>query len=167
MLEHMILYLQYTISFLIELVQERIPNKLQSPGPQEAAAGIHIPNRSIIFGPWCNFTNFPALPFLPAPVCHIPSQTLLSPSCSALPAARLPCLLLYVRNPGKNFPVSAAEALWPSFSLNIPIRSGDRHVPLSCCRRTTQDTFFSFFFLRWPDLFVFIRLSGVARISRP
>lgn len=65
MLEHMILYLQYTISFLIELVQERIPNKLQSPGPQETAVGIHIPNRSIILGLWRNFTDFLTLPFSP------------------------------------------------------------------------------------------------------
>lgn len=91
MLEHMILYLQYAISSLIELVQERVPNKLQSPGPREAAAGIHIPNRSIILGLWCHFANFCALPFLPAPLCHIPSPTLLSPSrSSASQAAAIP-----------------------------------------------------------------------------
>ena len=48
MLEHMIRCLGYTISFLIELVQESIPNKFQSAGLLLAAAGIHIPNRSII-----------------------------------------------------------------------------------------------------------------------
>lgn len=50
MLEHMILYLQDTISFLIELVQESIPNKFQSAGPLLAAVGIRIPSRSIILG---------------------------------------------------------------------------------------------------------------------
>lgn len=57
MLEHMGLYLQYTISFLIELVQESIPSKFQSAGLLLAAVGINIPNRSIISGLQCNFTN--------------------------------------------------------------------------------------------------------------
>lgn len=50
MLEHRNRYLRYTISFLIELVQESIPNKFQSVGLLLAAAGIHIPNRSMILG---------------------------------------------------------------------------------------------------------------------
>lgn len=50
MLEHVILYLQYTISFLIELVQESLPKKFQSAGLLLAAVGINIPNRSVILG---------------------------------------------------------------------------------------------------------------------
>lgn len=50
MREHEGLYLQYTISFLIELVQESIPSKFQSAGLTLAAVGINIPNRSIILG---------------------------------------------------------------------------------------------------------------------
>jgi hypothetical protein len=47
---HTGLYLQYTISFLIELVRESIPSKFQSAGLLLAAVGINIPNRSIISG---------------------------------------------------------------------------------------------------------------------
>lgn len=65
MLGHTALYLQYTISFLIELVRESIPSKFQSAGLLLAAVGINIPNRSIISSFECNFTN--SLCFLPAP----------------------------------------------------------------------------------------------------
>lgn len=73
MLEHVILYLQHTISFLIELVQESIPNKLQSAGRLLAAVGVHIPNRPIILALSCDVANFPATPpFLltPSAVFH-------------------------------------------------------------------------------------------------
>ena len=62
MLEHRIRYLQYTISFLIELVHESIPNKFQSAGLLLAASGIHIPNRSMISGLRGGVTSVPAPP---------------------------------------------------------------------------------------------------------
>lgn len=53
MLEHTIPYLQSTISFLIDLVRESIPNKFQSAGLLLVAVGINIPNRTIISGLQC------------------------------------------------------------------------------------------------------------------
>lgn len=81
-------YLQYTISFLIELVRGSIPSKFQSAGLLLAAVGINIPNRSIISGFWCNFTN--SLRFLPAPPpplhhCSLLLWSVPSPFASPIP----------------------------------------------------------------------------------
>jgi hypothetical protein len=70
MLEQRALYLQYTLSFLIGVVQESIPNKFQSAGLLLAAAGINIPNRSIIPGLQCNFPNSQCFPWTSSPTLH-------------------------------------------------------------------------------------------------
>lgn len=108
MLEHMILYLRYTISFLIELVQESIPNKFQSAGLLLAAVGIHIPSRSIILGLWCNFPNFPAplFPLVPSGASSITP----SPSCSLFQPHALQFRLLSKWNAWKNFSISVVES---------------------------------------------------------